>query len=176
MSSNLTGKIATMAVAVSFAVAPVALTAGSYGSSAVKDDRVGRQASAGKDVWCGRLDRNIPAELAAQMACNGSARSAVATNRVNRFFRIPLPTNRRIPTDDDNPAPRTVVTTSEKPTPTPETPTASTSVGKWDRLGQLNVTPQNFDQQSQSFRNQVRGYYDTADGPNGNWSGFNPTP
>ena len=164
MGTNFKGNIATVAMVATLMAAPAALMAGSYGSTAVKDDNVGRYASTGNQVWCARLDRNIPADLAAQMECGGSARPAVADNRITR-----LPSSSR---DEDKDDRRTV--TRRKPEP--ETPTTGGKPGKWDRLGQLNVTPQNFDQQSPSFRDQVRSYYDTAGGPNGDWSGFNPNP
>jgi len=174
---------------------PTPLVAGSYGSAGVSDAPVGRYAGQAT-VWCERLDASVPESLFREMECgasdDGIARSAVAGERVTNRSRGflggllgPHVRGTNIPTDDDEPE-RTVRSTptpteddNGDPTPiasndppTPTTPTTPNSpVGKWDRLGELGVTEQNFNDQSDSFRQEVG---DFLSGSESDWSNFNP--
>lgn len=169
--------------------APTTLVAGSYGSAGVSDAEVGRYAGQAT-VWCERLDANVPERLFRQMDCgapdDGIARSAVAGERVNNrsrglgglFGNFRHVRGNTIDTDDDDP-PRNLRTTQtptddDEPTPvaSDDPPTPSSSVGKWDRLSDLGVTPSNFGNQSESFKDQVNDY--RRSNTDGDWSGFDP--
>ena len=160
---------------VTLALAPASLMAGGYGNTAVMDESVSQYAAAGETVWCPRLNDNIPARLGEQMDCGGPGRVVKARRGLGGILSSlrhnpggfqrqesdggdarPLPKVATLPKDD-----------SVTPEPTPS------SVAKWDRLGEMNVTRENFGNQSQEFQHQVLDYL-SSHGPNSDWSGFNP--
>ena len=180
---------------------PSSLLAGAYGESAVRDSRVANTASNQAMVPCARLNRNIPANLAADMDCGSSrAAPAVAGERVRNgpvasfFDRFRHKRNSGPPaSNDDGPntgdtSSRPPVTTvssdpsgPSSPTPTPTddgggdggggTPTAN--VGKWDRLGDFGVTRENYNDQPTDLQQQITDFR-TSNPGDADWSAFSP--
>ena len=166
---------------VAFAACPTSLVAGGYGTAGVADATVGQQ-TAQAQVWCQKLESEIPADLVAQMDCGsatvGIARSSVANDRITNnnprgglFGLGPHQRGPRVQNDDDGPSPR--ITTNDDGPNTNPTPTTSDNVGKWDRLSELGVTRGNLRSQSQEFRSQFQDYR-SNNGTGGDWSSFNP--
>lgn len=168
------------AVAITLAISlPWAVSAGGYGSAGVKDDRVSNYATAGDQVWCSRLDRNVPQALAAEMNCRGTpTASRQRSGGLAGFFSsLRSNPNAKYPEEDhDNPP--TVVSRNPRPEtpsePEPETPpTAKGPVDKWERLADFNVNPDNLQSQDRDFKNSVKDYL-SSHGPKADWSDFNP--
>jgi hypothetical protein len=176
-TNNLT-RMTLVAVAVAAISVPAAVSAGGYGTAGVKDDNVSNYAAEGSRVWCGRLDRNVPQALAAQMNCQGTPTASRERRGVLGFLsglRNNPDAKTRVIDDVDDDDDR-IVTRAPRPTPTPteETPPTTTStVGKWDRLADFNVTQENYPNQSQAFKDAVSAYRETH-GFGGDWSGFKP--
>lgn len=74
-------KLAKALVLTSFLVSPATLMAGGLGDNGVRDSAVANTARTQALVPCPRLDRNVPASLAAEMDC-GQATPRVAGERV----------------------------------------------------------------------------------------------
>ncbi len=181
---------ANILVMASLAIVPSAVSAGGYGTAGVSDANVGQQVAQG-GIWCPALEATISETLYTQMDCEGGPRDAVAGERITNerrgLFGIfgahePRPS---VQNDDDDPAPR--VTRNQ---PTPNTPSGeptdegpsddpkdddpvAANVGKWDRLGEIGVTRENYrDRTTSEFRSRV-GEYRNREGYDGDWSGFN---
>lgn len=160
MQDHLRNRSRIIALA-AFVACPSMLVAGSYGTAGVQDAAVGQQ-SAQAEVWCQKLETEVPANLYAEMDCGsatGVARSAVADNRITNRFSLrdlfvrrpqPLP-DLRDDSDEDGPDRPRPIASNENDPDTPSTPTASNSVGKWDRLSELGVTSGNLQNQSPEF-------------------------
>ena len=197
--------LASMLVITSL-VAPAPLLAGAYGESAVRDGAVANTARAQPTVPCPRLNRNIPASLAAEMDCGGPAATPrVAGERVRNTGGLfgghvigsAPPANR----DDDSSSVSTVSTPSDNddsptdggngptdggngptdggngPTDGGNGPTDggnSGPVSKQERLRELGVPKGGLPDQPRSFQDQVRDFR-KDNGPDADWSGFNPT-
>ena len=162
--------VAAMAAAIAL---PGAVSAGGYGSAGVKDDRVSNYASAGDQVWCTRLDRNVPQALAAEMNCRGTPTASRTTRSglAGFFSRLRSNPDAKYPEEDDD---NDSSVASRAPRPDkPEKPTETAVVNKWERLAELNVTPENFQEQDAEFQNAVGDYLSTH-GADEDWSGFNP--
>ena len=181
---------AKVIAAVTFMLAPSSLFAGGYGTAGVEDATVGQQTAQG-EIWCQRMETNVPEDLYRQMDCGpgraGVAASAVVparvTTREQRGLRGIFSNLRHVPQgrSNDSDGPGTRVSTvggggsgpNPSPSPSPTPPTTTASTDKWDRLNELGVTRENFDGQSQSLRDQVVDYV-KENGGGGDWSGFSP--
>jgi hypothetical protein len=183
------GKI--MLVSATLSLPGIAL-AGGYGTAGVKDASVGQIASSSGTIWCPKVKTEVPFELYAEMDC-GDGQVGFATPQVapERFgdeppirigpFRLP-PHVRSGPqpdSGDDTPLVRSIPESPESPTtpvvpigvvpePEPETPGP---IGKWERLNELGVTPENYADQGEDFYQSVSEYID-SNPPNNDWSGF----
>jgi hypothetical protein len=153
------------------------LAAGSFGSAGTEDARVGRYAGQ-TTIWCERLEASVPEQLFRDLDCGSDesvVRDAVAgervTNRGGGLVGLLGPHIRGGNTPNDDDGPSDGLTILDRYKPTPETG-SDDPVDKWDRLGELGVTPENFDEQSDSFKEQVGDYIDSGDS---DWSGFNPS-
>ena len=178
------GKPTKIIAMLAFAACPTFLVAGGYGTAGVSDANVGQQ-TAQTQVWCQKLESEVPANLHAQLDCGpataGIARSAVADDRITNdrprggglFGLGPHVPGPRVQNDDDGPSPRFTSNEDGPDTDPSPTPTASAEVGKWDRLSELGVTPNNFSSQSSEFQEQFSDYTD-ENGFGGDWSTFNP--
>lgn len=182
MSINRSMAVKSVAVMMSLFI-PGALWAGSYGESAARDGAVANISSNQATVPCPRIGRSIPASLAAEMDCGtAQATPAVAGERVrnNNPFASIFGRHQRGsgPTASSGDGPNTAsqsndtVVVRSDPTPT-DSDSSSGPVPKWDRLGELGVTRDNFASQPDSFKEDFSSYAD-ENGLGGDWSGFNP--
>lgn len=171
--------VLSIVVAAAVTLIPAPLMAGAYGASAVKDATVSNQVASNATVYCARLKQDIPVSLQSQMDCGTGAPLAVKAKQsfFERFRHVPQSRTRelggatRAPVAE-NDGPRTPPTATDRPAPTPvaEAPKPQ-SVNKWERLGQLGVTRDNFGQQDNDFFSDVKDHLATQ-GPEGDWSGF----
>ena len=178
------GKYAFLAV---FA-APLPSFAGGYGEAGVKDATVGQLPAETAAIWCPKLRTEVPIELQRQLDCEdgvpvGTARPAVAPARFGGGL-FGLPPHQPIGgnsamVDGGSPLNRLVSAPGDN-TDSPENPkdpnngnNSGAPTAKWDRLGELGVTPENLGQQSEEFREAVRDYTRNNGGA-GDWSNFNP--
>lgn len=161
---------------------PGVVLAGGYGTAGVKDASVGQSSTAEATVWCPKLEADIPLRLQEQMDC-GQAPVAAAPRERRGFFasfrHVPQGGNRDTGGSDgpnDQPSPRVAEGPNDGPRPqVSEGPRTqeSASIGKWDRLSQMNVTPQNIGSQSPQFQQQFNDYFNTH-GAAGDWTNFKP--
>ncbi len=172
---------ATTALLSAMLVLPGVATGGGYGTAGVSDATVGAPTEATALVWCPKIKAEIPIQLQAQMDCSdgvavGTATPVVAPARFGTgLLGLPphQPKGRNVTNDDDGPT--SILTVNEKLNPGPIAPDpADNAIGKWDRLSQLGVDRQNYDQQSQDFRDAVKNYRSTH-GTSGDWTNFNPS-
>lgn len=150
---------------------PAAALAGGYGVAGVRDATVGQSVAAGQTVWCPRLNSEIPFELQEQMDCGGAP--AAGRNRPGFFanFRhVPEGSSPNVRDGNRDPVPNQVTQRPPSPGDDGPRPTGDT-IGKWDRLGELNVTPDNYSQQGQDFIDDVRDF-STRNGSGGDWTEF----
>ena len=167
------GRPAKVLAVIVMATLPTSGFAGSYGSAGVSDATVGQTAAA-DTIWCERIEARVPRNLFARMEC---ASSAVAGERItNRrtlrdFFTVRRNGPVKDPAENDDPDRRV---TTNTPDDDPNTPTANQPTAKWDRLGDLGVTPQNINRQSPEFQQEFQDYFE-ENGGRGDWSGFNPS-
>lgn len=163
-------------------IIPAPLLAGAYGESSVRDGKVENLATSQATVPCPRLNRSIPASLASEMDC-GTARATarVAGERVRNnplasfFGRHKRGSGLAASVGD---GPNTTSQSNDTPVvsagPIPTNSSSSSGpVAKWDRLGELGVTPDNFASQPDSFKDEFSSFAE-ENGLGGDWSGFNP--
>ncbi len=180
--------IPTAAIAVFTLLSPTgAALAGSYGNTAVRDGAVANSTTEQATVLCPRLERRVPETLAAQMDCSiGQARPAVAGARVrnnpiaNFFDRFPHQPRPSVEKDDDGPTVRRISApdddSSTPDLPTPTTPSDSGNSGpktKWDRLNELGISPENFEDQPDNVRNDIVSFA-KSNPSDADWSDFEP--
>jgi hypothetical protein len=188
-----TSAIAVVSVALSL---PMTAHAGGYGASAVRDSNVGNT-TAGAKVPCPRLGQNVPANLAAQMDC-GAATPRVAGERVRNtggglFGRHQIGSGPPANNDDDNPVTNVRDNTppddGDSPTNSGDTPTDGSDeptdggdgptdgggdfTSKTDRFNELGISFDDFANQSEDFHQSFDDFVG-QNGPNGDWSSFNP--
>ena len=154
--------------------------AGGYGEAGVRDATVAPPATATASVWCPKLRTEVPVALQNELDCGeavavGSAEPKVAPSRFTRgFFGLPAhePSGVQPNFEDGDGTPFPVAQPAPN-APQQPSPPANQSIGKWERLSQLGVNPQNIQNQSQSFTNAFNDYFSTH-GASGDWSNFNP--
>lgn len=183
-----------MLVSATLSLPGIAL-AGGYGTAGVKDASVGQTASSSATVWCPKVKSEVPFELYAEMDCgDGRVAGGVATPKVapERFGDEPpiqigpfqfqphvrsgpqpnrnnddTPLVLRIPESPESPD-TPVVPISVVPEPEPETPGP---IGKWERLNELGVTPENYPDQGEEFFESISDFIG-SNPPDSDWSGF----
>lgn len=187
--------LARMLVITTCMVAPAPLLAGAYGESAVRDGAVANTARAQNTVPCPRLNRNIPASLAAEMDCGSAAATPrVAGERVRNTGGLfgGHDVGSAPPANSDDDGPRTKVVSpddgNDEPPSNDDGPTdgddntnddgdgpndGGNFTSKLDRLEELGVSVDAFGGQSEEFRESFDSYLE-ENGPGGDWSGFNP--
>lgn len=159
--------------------------AGSYGESAVRDASVTNSASNTKGtVPCPRLNRRVSQSLAAQMDCTiGVAKPAVAGARTsnnpiaNFFARHPNEARSGSVFDGDRGSQNRSSTSRVATEPNPAPPSNDSDSGrrsKWDRLGDLGITRENYKDQSDDIKSQIHDFRQ-GNPSDVDWSDFDPT-
>lgn len=167
-------KFAILAVALTL---PFPVMAGGYGEAGVRDATVGQMPTETAAVWCPKLRTEVPIELQRQLDCEdgvavGTAQPAVAPSRFTRgLFGLPphQPIGGTSALDDDgDPQGIPIVASGDQ-----NDDDRSGPVSKWDRLNELGVTRENFDQQSDEFRLSFDAFARDKDN-DADWKDFNP--
>lgn len=173
-------KFAFIAVAL---LLPFPIQAGGYGEAGVRDATVGQMPAETAAVWCPKLRTEVPIELQRQLDCEdgvavGTARPAVAPARFSRgLFGLPphqpIGGSSALEGDGAPPVVPTTATDTRDTNDTPETVTTAGPKSKWERLGELGITPENLRDQDKRTREAIANFVKSpTDAPD--WSSFNP--
>jgi hypothetical protein len=166
------GNFGRIVVTVGAVLLPASVMAGGYGTAGVKDATVSQSATSEATIWCPKLKQEIPLRLQQQMDCGEDKPAGEKGARqgfFSAFHHIPQGNRPSARDDNDKPSkPRVVASAAGSVEESAKTP-----VNKLERLEQLNVSLDSLGKQSPEFQEQFNDFY-SANGPNGDWSKFEP--